>query len=124
VQPGTFINRNFFQRNPTPPRPTRQGRQTPITPSLNIQQKIQTLLSRKTSLPILIIAGNINQATRYAKEKGIGRRYFRYVAETERVYGFRDCILIEIGDWYENNNYDILKIENYCRAHNIKIIKD
>ena len=70
--------------------------------------------------PILIMAGNIKQAEQFAVEKGLQRKDWRYVIAIESILGMRDCSLVKVGSWYEND-YNFLRIEDYCKTHNIKI---
>lgn len=49
----------------------------------------------------------------------------RYVSKLEDMYGYSDTLLIKLGTWYTNWDWqEMLEIKNYCETHNIRIERE
>lgn len=83
-----------------------------------IYQNNKPLLNNKQ---LLIIAGSLEQAKNYAKEKNLNANEWHYIMDIGYIRGFHNCLLVKIGNWYDKK-YDLFLIEDYCKNNNIKII--
>lgn len=80
---------------------------------------------KDAKLPILIFARNAEQADNYAKYMGLQRKNYKYVSSLEKLFGFRNCSFVRVGNWYDRRDMvDLNRLEHYCITHNISILPD
>ena len=63
--------------------------------------------------PILVLAGNYQQARQWARDSGIAPRDWRYIGTPASLRGYRNPIVAKVGTFYERR--DVAEFEE-CLA--------
>lgn len=78
---------------------------------------------------ILVFAGTPHEANSFIEKIGLKTKeeYFRIVRSLsllDFMYGTDNCILVFVGTWYKRDTREIIEVEDYCRSHNIIMLKE